>query len=270
MYNTSQLYELSFVAPNRKPRTKPRIVFSINEGHLPEIIDRLHAISQKWETYAAAYCDADVLFTLPNPDLFGRIEFGYGSCGFVVTGGGRAHFGIELSRDKVYCCALSMKLLTMALAVPMDERLSNQLQQADLSLRCDRFESKGYGHGVSGYVSTRITQWLLRQTGDDTAVPVPAEIVSAMRSTWSAVAPFGSERWARECRGSIQRDGRFILDCFGDACDLALYPESVFGDIRDEPFVEIGCHNLDTAEQQLTLLAGFAKLCEIARRDEER
>ena len=31
--------------------------------------------------------------------------------------------------------------------------------------------------------------------------------------------------------------------------------------------VDLGCHNLDTSDQQLTLLAGLAKLAELARSD---
>lgn len=58
-----------------------------------------------------------------------------------------------------------------------------------------------------------------------------------------------------------------MLGCFGNACDIDIYPDHTCGEM-DEPYVRFSCHNLDTAAQQMTLLAGLAKLCELARAEE--
>lgn len=55
--------------------------------------------------------------------------------------------------------------------------------------------------------------------------------------------------------------GRFIINCPGDACGL--HP-SDWHSFKDEGF-EFSCHNVDSAIQQLTLIVGLAKLCDMAR-----
>jgi len=86
-----------------------------------------------------------------------------------------------------------------------------------------------------------------------------------MRQAWVAVVPQDLREWASKCGAWITVDGRFMFECLGDACDVAIYPDSLEG---EEGSVEFGCHNLDQARQQVTLLAGLAKLCALARNDE--
>lgn len=270
MYNTSQLYELSFVSPRRRPRTKPRIIFTIKAEYLEEINRRLYILVDNWRLHADNYCSLDVMFTYPVPDLFGRTEFGYGRCGFVNIGDGEARFEVELSGgEQLHCCTLSIKLLLMALAVPLDKRPSNQMQQVDVEMRCD-YDPIGYGHAVGGYVSSRMIAWLRkqgRQSENGHNIPLPEETVKAMRQAWTAVCSDERKEWARECGGYIAPDGRFILGCFGNTCDIAIYPDHTCGEMTDS-FVRFSCHNLDSADQQITLIAGLAKLCELARQDE--
>lgn len=268
MYNASELYELSFVAPQRRPRTKPRIVFTIKREHFDEVSRRLGIVADGMRRHADAYCSPETAFSYPAPDLFGKIEFGYGSCGYVVLSDESARFEIELSRMKLFCGTLTIKALTMALAVPADERKSNRQQQVDISMRCDH-DAVGYGHAVGGYVSQRLLDWLRRHatTSSERYIPLPEDVVRAMRQAWSAVATDQRLSWTRDCGAYVAPDGRFSLNCFGNACDLAIYPDGSCGRMTD-PYVQFGCHNLDSADQQITLLAGLAKLCEVARENE--
>jgi len=56
-------------------------------------------------------------------------------------------------------------------------------------------------------------------------------------------------------------NGRFTINCPGDACGL--YPSEWY-DFKDEGF-KFSCHNVDSPAQQLTLLVGFAVLCDKVR-----
>lgn len=75
-------------------------------------------------------------------------------------------------------------------------------------------------------------------------------VMADMRRAWKATATPKLKRCADRCRARVI-DGRFELDCFGDACDLSMYPDST---------PEFSCHNLDLPFQQATLLAGLASL----------
>lgn len=72
----------------------------------------------------------------------------------------------------------------------------------------------------------------------------------------------------RECRATIAPDGRFNLKCPGNACEVSIYPDRLYGDNMGTRSVQFSCHNLDGAVQQITLLVGIAKLCELARNKE--
>lgn len=273
MYNTLQLYELSFVAPQLKPRTHPEIVFTIKAVHLPEIERRLqNVVLRRIGDYADHYCAGEVGFDFPVHD-FGRLTtFGYGKCGFATESDGMMHLHLPLIRERLYQTTLTTKALTMALAVPISEQKSNVLQQADLEIRCSK-EGRGYDHAVSGYVSSRIAAWLLAQASrskEDKAVRMPAEVVKAMRYAWLSVCREGAKQQTSACGGRIEQDGKFQLGCLG--ADIAIYPDNGWHkDDMDSPHgVRFSCHNLDSAPQQLTLIAGFAKMCELARQAEDK
>jgi len=51
-------------------------------------------------------------------------------------------------------------------------------------------------------------------------------------------------------------EGRTYLSCPGDACDVLFEPQD-----REMRGGNISCHNVDSVFQQITLLAGLAKLC---------
>ena len=269
MFNTSQLYELSFVSP-RRSRTKPAIVFTLKAEYLDEVCQRLHTLAQRCQKYADNYCSTEVMFSPLARDIFGNIEFGYGRCGFVIIEDGEARLYIELrGADHAPHSALTISLLATALCLPIEgTHASNQIQQIDIQTRCDS-KAHVYGHAVGGYVSSRLRKWLRAEgekaTGEH--APLPPPVVKAMQETWKAVSGTTYRKSREGCGGSISKDGRFLLVCPGNACDLAIYPDQVFRGGSELP-VRFSCHNLDTAIQQLTLLAGLAKLCELARSEE--
>lgn len=81
------------------------------------------------------------------------------------------------------------------------------------------------------------------------------DVSSDMSEAWKAVAPRSLKRYADQCYARVH-DDRFELGCFGNACDLSVYPDS------DPMF---SCHNLDAPFQQATLLVGLASIHNVAK-----
>ena len=269
MYNDAHIYDLSFVSPTRRPPAKPQLMFTIDERYLEETLRRLTMIAGR--TMEGNYLDSRSECVLPFRDLFSTPGFGYGSCGFVVRSSESVSFCIELSNAKLYEAALTINLLTSAFLVPFEEgkKRSNRTQQIDLETCCIRNRHSGYGHAIGGYVSSEVLEWLCKQAeglmDDRHYAPVPKEVHTAMRQAFAAVVPESHKRWTSECDGRITKDGRFMLACSGNACDVAIYPESYHP--KDGIGARFSCHNLDHAHQQIALLAGLAKLCELARKE---
>lgn len=265
---SSHRFDFSFVAPNRKRRTKPQLVFTFDQRHLPEVETRLVILSSRWAV--EYYLGKPVEFALPRPDLFGRMECGYDRCAIVTFEGENVSFRLELEAKQLSAITATIALFTSALDAPFElvQVRSNRVQQIELTTRCEN-ESMGWDHAIGGYISSEVRSWLRRKSThlDEKkwANEASPEIVAAMRQAWKAVVPKSSREWARDCRARIATDGRFILECMGNACDVAIDPGSM--EIEND-VTEFGCHNLDQARQQVTLLAGLAKLCEIVRRDE--
>ncbi len=266
MYHHARLYDLSFVSPSRRSSGKPQLVFTFARKYLSECIDRLAKLEDQVDV--KAYCGRDTRFSLPVPDLFGNTEFGYGGCGLMTDSGDEVSLLLELSEAHLHNTTLTIGLLTHTLLGDFadEAKNSNRMQQVDLETSCTHGL---HGHSVGGYISGQVREWLRKQwhkgPNDNWMhwAPMPKEVITAMRQTWSSLASKDLRRWASNCGGSITEDGRFILNCFGNACDLAIYPDNMAADEYDS--VRFSCHNLDGARQQLTLLAGLAKLCELAR-----
>lgn len=270
MYNKTQVYELSFVSTNRRRRTNPRFELVTKADFLPVMIERLASLLRRWrEPDNTEIQDSE--FTLPVSDLFDKREFGYDRCGEVRLEDGMAAFSIELSARNRLACAYTMQMLTFAFLMSDDSPTpSNRTQQVDIEMRCDPDLSSGYGHATSGYLSGEVRTWMRDQCVSANQADVPKEVVRAMRDAWRALADTPENKAAAsQCDGGVTKDGRFILVCPGDACDLAIYPDQVWEGMSVAESVRFSCHNLDTSQQQLTLLAGLAKICELARANRE-
>jgi hypothetical protein len=268
VYHQTRLYDLSFVSQKGRRTTKPQIVFTFERKHLGDCLIHIERLVRA--TDEVKYCGRSVSFRTPVPDLFGNTEFGYERCGLVTTSEEEISFCIELSETNLHNATLTINILTHALLVyeTGNARKSNRLQQVDLETSCTHGM---HGHSVGGYISGEMREWLRKRwhKGDSNNwmkwVSVPKDVITAMRQAWTAVSPKDQHKWVSHCSGSIAEDGRFILNCMGNACDLAIYPDNLR--IDEYHSVRFSCHNLDSARQQLTLLAGLAKLCELARTD---
>lgn len=274
MHDQSERYELSFVSPRKGETGRPGFVFTIDKKHLPKVAWRLRNLYLRGQIYVEKYVGKEAVFTVPVHDPSGKLDhFGLERCGSVLIEDDQVHLKIELFDDhRLDFAAMTLSLLFTALGVEFPGKISNQIQQVDISSYCEKGRSGGYGHAVHGSLSDRVIPWLTAQSKKTSldmhgSVELPKEIVLAMKAAWRASSSKGIKKYAEDCRGWVYSDGRFVLQCFGDACDLAIYPDCLGSDMVGS-YVEFSCHNLDTAPQQVTLLAGLAKICELARRDE--
>lgn len=238
---------------------------------------RLTVLQERLKEAAAVYLyDVPADFVFVEPDMFGNRSFGYGACTYSVDHIRTVSFHVPMKRVSLYQTAFTLQLIKTALLIvdTDDVPLGNEGQQCDLDFCSDRFREHGYGHAVGGYLHASVTSWLEAYRTSETTVRhhngdarMPELVIAAMRETWQSITSDTWRPYEDECRGRIATDGAFILECFGDACDLGVYPSEMW---RKEPFHRISCHNLDTAEQQLTLLAGLAMLCQLARGEERK
>lgn len=273
-------YDLGFESPKRRPRTEPEIVFSISKQNLDEAIDRLHKLSAQFFGYANSYLGADVAaFSLPVPDLFGNKEFGYRNCSYWTVEEGRVHFRLPLRPAPwTQYCTLTVFLLTRAFDVPFnDEVKSNRKQMLSLTTIAET-RNAGWGHAVGGWLSQDVMRWLkdyakayIQKHGiNRNMVPMHPLVINAEKAAAHAMIQSHEDAFKASSScvyGFVRDNGAFALNCFGDACDLGVYPDQWLDETC--PAVQFGCHNLDTAEQQLTLLAGLAKICQLARESSE-
>lgn len=266
-------YDLAFRTAKEAKQKQPEIVFIIEEQYLELVYDRLAVLNSRFMNLAHTYFDGKVdTFISPKTDLFGG--FGYGDCGYVTKNGDEAQLHIPLrSGHRMLEATYTIHILAMVLAVPFDEeRQSNRDQQVSLETRADRYSRAGWGHMLAGYVGPSLIRWLQRYGSDHRdgidsfwSAPLPEEVLQAMQITWRAITEGSYKRYADEIRGRISHEGRFLMTCFGNACDISIYPDQWIHD--DCEHVRFACHNLDNPDQQLTLLAGLAKLCELARQE---
>lgn len=272
-------YDLAFVGPSRRPRTAPEIVFIIDERHLSETVDRLHLLNDRYREYIDNYLGVDgVSFTLPIPDLFGHKVFGFGKCGYYTVKAGKVWFRLQLRPYPwTHYNAMTIFLLTKTLgATFVQEASSNQQQDVSIMTLAERGRSGGYGHATGGWLSARVVEWLRSYAKANQqpmgiiseAAPMHPEVIKAQQAAAGAMTSerkYGYRASQRQIYGWIRTNGAFSMNCYGDACDLGIYPDQIYesGSLRES--VDLGCHNLDNADQQLTLLAGLAKICQLAR-----
>lgn len=268
-------YDLAFRVGQRRPRTPPEIIFIIAEHHLPKVSEKLQQLIEGENDNIQAYLEDDTsTFSFPYPDLFGKRSFGYSNCGYVTIEAEKAYFRLPLRPDPwTYRTSLSISLLIKALqSFFTEDQWSGSKQDTILLLLCDRNRAGGHGHSVGGWVSQRVMAWLKNYVKDTSSnldfndrVPIHPAVIQAQQATWYAINPPDMQRYGSpwEIRSHVYENGAFILTCSGNACDLGVYPSDYSG--RESELISLNCHNLDTDCQQLTLFAGLAKICELAR-----
>lgn len=169
---------------------------------------------------------------------------GFNGCGVLRQSKTSSSITFRLSRDTLEETLLSLSFLFV------------HLEQAEINgdLLSPRPVCRPGCHYLSGRVSREFRDVLPRLTsGDQKAV------IRSMQSVFRAVAPPTASRFASECDLLIYaKEQRFVLTCFGDACDVAIYPDNATPSTGG--YTHFSCHNLDSGFQQATLLAGLVSL----------
>ena len=175
-------------------------------------------------------------------------RIGFGGCGSLETKEGSTFITFRLSKE-----GLREILLTISFLLQRLEYLQEQ-EESFLTIR----NLCGQTHPLFGYVSSEFRRGLLsiEDTGKDT-------VIKNMQRVFRSVVPMDLTRFASECTMTICRtEERFALICFGDACDVAIYPDQG----RYGTQTRFSCHNLDSDFQQATLLAGLVTLGSLIRK----
>jgi hypothetical protein len=275
LIHPSWVYGISFL-PRTSRRKYPEIVFTAAARHVPFIEDWFdHEEKLARLADIPAYLGKSVPFFLPGGregsqlafPLSGKDEFGFAGCGYIVRDAGKVHYHLPIQQAHVHHLTLTIHMLSMVLNHLLSDArsegapTSSHKQIAEIGCHI-RTDIDIHGHPLGGDIFLPMRRWLERHGGDK-ALCEKAE--AAMRAVWRSLARDEGKRHASECRCRLERDGRFGLQCLGDACDVSMYPDGAPG--HPEYPYRFSCHNLDHASQQLTLLAGLAVLCDSAAKD---
>ena len=264
-------YDLAFLFPYGKLRPVPEIVSIINKKYLPETLSRLHDLRVDYGEYINAYINQDEAYlSLLTPDLFGYREFGFGSCGYATFKDGKVYLHLPLRPHPwTQYVSLTIFLLTKALGYPFKDHPPNNRQQDLILSTMAEFRSGGYGHAVGGWVFESILNWLRQyaQKNDSPSsdrIPLHPRIIRAQKVTLRAISSseIDTRMIKHDICGWVRHSGAFTLNCPGNACDLSVYPSGLD---EDSNHAQLSCHNLDSAEQQIILLAGLSQICQLAR-----
>ncbi|MBU2330404.1 hypothetical protein KKG57_02975, partial [Patescibacteria group bacterium] len=191
------------------------------------------------------------LFGLPS-------TAGFNSCAEVEEKDGRTLYRFPLLQGREESIALTICFLFAECNQFVSEDTSQLLVVNTVCEVSDR----GWGHRMGGSVHAQFRRWLAGRT-EAQAENLVSVLEKALCSAYGGLDPLNAKLMNDLCYASVTNGGRFLLQCPGNACDVAIYPEQDYGLERDErtPF---GCHNLDGARQQITLLCGLAVLSELA------
>lgn len=265
-------YDLGFYPGNKKKKLPPAITFTIRASDFEAVVQRMRQYVDRFYDHTSRYLhDLDTHFTLPYRDLFGRETCGFGSCARIEHKDGDVTFFVEIGKkERIYFATLTIHALSICLQYG-DETPSNHEQQLNLSIRTDR-QAPGWGHMLGGHIAMSTVRWIANYAKEHAvydaywSTPMHPVVVQAMHTTWKAMSERKMKRWYRDAGGQMSQEGRFVLICFGNACDIAIYPDIPMHE--DMEYVQFSCHNLDSADQQLSLLAGLAMLLTLARESE--
>lgn len=225
-------------------------------------------------SYAAAYLPGTQWTAHDVQAGFGfglDARFGHEQCGCLEDDDSGRSYRFPLVSTNTSSIVLTVSVLLMLLNDAVDEHgpslSSNRPQLMAFSTRCasESDAPMGWGHMISGKAYPPMRRWLsdrVRLGGSD---PLSA-VRKAMREAYTSLDPERGKLFVDMCDARLDPSGRFLLECPGNACDVAIYPESDYGPDADGP-TAVSCHNLDSAPQQLTLLAGLAVLHQLAEAD---
>ncbi len=131
-----------------------------------------------------------------------------------------------------------------------------------------RNEEGWHSAPLGGMASPIFVEWIEKMHLQN--IDFSEEVERAMWISWNALATFRVKKQKRgpnpypEFSMSYGENGKFILSCIGNACDVST---TDWWRRRKGEGHDLDCHNLDTPIQQLSLITGFAKLHDIASKN---
>jgi hypothetical protein len=268
----ARMYSLRF----RKLRHKPELCIVVSKHISEQIeswlasksleeIDRWFAVTNYLRRPYRFHSTVEPELSLGLSDA---TTFGFDRAGYRSDSEFEVEYRFPLVPHLVEQVALSFKLITTALGYlevteEHQTRKSNSFQFLDIYNRTE-YPAGGWGHMVTGSAYPAFKRWLMELTDERRGV-VEEAATAAIQSVWKALSDKDLKKYDDECYARISPNGQFTLVCFGNACDLSIYPDLMNDDPEDA--VNFSCHNLDTAPQQLSLMAGLAVLHECAVED---
>lgn len=274
-HSIPRVYGISFLPKVRGNKvTRPELVVTADESVVDELFTML-ANEPLGQIDTQKFLGEEIEVVWPEPNMWivnATKSFGVSRCAYVhrqragevefrfpLVGGGGVRIALTLQRILIGLGHFIWRQKDRGVA-------GNRTQLIELITSADTTQHF-YGHAVGGNIYPQMRAWLWGLAESKCASgELPSSVTKAMRAAWRALTVHPLKQYDADCFGRISTDGRFWLSCFGNACDLGIYPDSDYGPKSDVP-TPIGCHNLDASHQQLTLLAGLAELHTLAERE---
>jgi|GEM_PF-1068298 len=275
-----RVYGLTFVSAGKFPQ----IACVVEARHAPHLDELIRSFAKR---LLKPGCDMHKYLGGYTHFYWGEGKsFGFDRCGERVMGDGEICYGVRLRNHQeatnaaatlsviLQCCSAAVGLLQPAEG---PEFIPNRHQLLDAYSSVDK-GGHLHSHPVHGFVYPSLGRWLAERGRKFPRNPsaltpeayrgfsLPLEIVQVMQRVWRITAPPSVKQYKRDCYAGITHEGRFSFRCFGDACDVSMYPDQMLSADWRVP-AAFACHNLDSAHQQLTLIAGLAALHDLAVKD---
>lgn len=120
-----------------------------------------------------------------------------------------------------------------------------------------------FGAPIHGFAAPAFVRWISENANDPA---IEKKAVAAMERVWVTLGKIRHREHQRHngFSAKLKPSGLFYLQCPGDTCEVGTYPG-----MHTDPDggKQISCQNLDTPNQQLSLMAGLARLHELADQD---
>lgn len=207
-----------------------------------------------------------VCFIAKIPPLFenvGLCDYCKGSGNFL---GSQCFFCDNTGRNYNQCyvqgyeLSASLNLIMQAALTITEQSKNNQSQLISIMLETGDRPSAD----IEGELSSILVNWLAKNSIRFEKEFAP-KIITAMAKVYKKLHPNYRLVHKSGFRAVLHNDWHLLLDCPGNACGInALDPN---GDGNKNAGYKFSCHNVHSVVQQLTLLAGLIKLCDLYEQD---
>ena len=263
MLSPPLVYRLAFRATDltrgelRRKAPVPALICAVPDTYAPYVDEGLAAARN--EEYSI-------------PDAEG--VFGYGKCARRSASEGETIYALGYTAAAAEEVAATASILLEVLNTVTYLRLygtlkgGNPRQRQFLEARVTSYSGSGVDrYSVGGRVYQKMKCWLSlvssgltepkqvysRDSFQGFAVAELKGVCEAMKKAWRSTASPDLVKDAAACRAGIAPSGRFSLVCFGNSCDVSIYPDQMgHADktIKRVGYpVEFGCHNVDGPTQ---------------------